>query len=98
MLLFKPQGQPPLVVHPGELHVVMPLKVAESGAELLLGDAELARRVADPRHMQPEIREARRRLSYAGLDIEGLAPGEWRPLSPRELERLRRSVRLPPRG
>jgi 16S rRNA U516 pseudouridylate synthase RsuA-like enzyme len=98
VLLFKPAGEPALVVHPGELHTIMPLKVAESGAEIMLADPELAQRVADPRHKKAEIREGRRRLSYCGLEVEGLAPGEWRPLSPKEIERLRRSVRLPPRG
>jgi 23S rRNA pseudouridine2605 synthase len=35
------------------------------------------------------------RPRYAGLTLEGLGPGEWREVSPSEVERLRRTV--PPR-
>jgi 16S rRNA U516 pseudouridylate synthase RsuA-like enzyme len=98
VLLFKPAGEPAAVIHPGTLHVVMPLRRIENGAELLLADEDLARRVADPKHPLPQVRDGHRRLSICGLEVDGLAPGEWRPLSPRELERLRRSVRLPPKA
>ena len=98
VLLYKPSGQLAEVVHPGLLHVVMPLKRVENGAELLLADEDVARRVADPRHPLPQVKDGFRRLSICGLEVDGLDPGEWRPLSPRELERLRRSVRLPPKG
>jgi 23S rRNA pseudouridine2605 synthase len=30
------------------------------------------------------------RSAYAGLTLEGLEPGDWRPLEPSEVERLRR--------
>ena len=30
-----------------------------------------------------------RRTRYAGLGVEGLEPGEWRELTPAEVERLR---------
>jgi 23S rRNA pseudouridine2605 synthase len=35
-----------------------------------------------------------RRSRYAGLDVRGLAPGEWRALRRDEVERLRRLVGL----
>ena len=35
-----------------------------------------------------------RRVRYAGLDLEGLAPGEWRELTPSEVADLRRAVGL----
>ena len=98
VLLHKPYGSPAAIVHPPELHVVMPLRLIERGAELLMADPELARRIADPRHPQQQLRDGRRRLSYAGLAVEDLEPGEWRPLGHKELERLRRSVHLPPRA
>ncbi len=97
VLLHKPRGADAVIVHPPGLHVVMPLKRIERGAELLLGDGDLARRVADPRHPQPQVRDGRFRQAYAGLDVADLAPGEWRPLGHKELERLRRGIRLPPR-
>ncbi len=33
------------------------------------------------------------RSRYAGLGVEALAPGEWRPLTPEEVERLRAATR-----
>ncbi|MGH3126282.1 MAG: pseudouridine synthase [Gaiellaceae bacterium] len=33
-----------------------------------------------------------RRVRYAGLDLEGLAPGEWRELRPSEVAELRKAV------
>jgi 16S rRNA U516 pseudouridylate synthase RsuA-like enzyme len=97
VLLHKPAGASAEIVHPPALHVVMPLRRIESGAELLLADEALARRIADPRHPQPQLRDGRMRVAYAGLGVDDLEPGEWRPLGHKELERLRRSVRLPPR-
>ncbi len=97
VLLHKPSGSPAEIVHPPELHVVMPLRRIERGVELLLADEELARRIANPRHPQPQLRDGRTRVAYAGLGVDDLEPGEWRPLGHKELERLRRSVRLPPR-
>ncbi len=35
------------------------------------------------------------RLSFAGLDVQGLAIGDWRPLSSRELSRLKRDYLTP---
>ena len=35
------------------------------------------------------------RSRYAGLTVEGLEPGEWRELTDREVELLRRSARPP---
>jgi 16S rRNA U516 pseudouridylate synthase RsuA-like enzyme len=97
VLLHKPAGASIALVHPPPLHAVRQLKRRESGVELLLADEALARRVGDPRFPQPEIWEGHMRTRYAGLDVGELAPGEWRPLARRELERLRRNVRLPPR-
>jgi len=37
------------------------------------------------------------RAAYAGLGLEGLEPGAWRELEPREVERLRRISRAPQR-
>ena len=98
ILLNKPYGSPATIVHPPELHVVMPLRLIERGAELLVSDPDLARRIANPKHPQAQLRDGRRRLAYAGLGVEDLEPGEWRPLGHKELERLRRSVHLPPRA
>lgn len=98
VLLHKPYGSPATIVHPPELHVVMPLRLIERGAELLVADPDLARRIANPKHPQAQLRDGRRRLAYAGLAVEDLEPGEWRPLGHKELERLRRSVHLPPRA
>ena len=97
VLLHKPAHAGAEIVHPPTLHVVMPLRRIESGAELLLADEALARRIANPRHPQPQLRDGRMRVAYAGLGVDDLEPGEWRPLGHKELERLRRSVRLPPR-
>jgi 16S rRNA U516 pseudouridylate synthase RsuA-like enzyme len=98
VLLHKPAQAGAEIVHPPTLHVVMPLRRIERGAELLLADEALARRIANPRHPQPQLRDGRLRVAYAGLAVDDLEPGEWRPLGHKELERLRRSVRLPPRG
>ena len=37
------------------------------------------------------------RPRYAGLTLDGLAPGEWRELTPGEVERLRAEARPPRR-
>jgi hypothetical protein len=34
-------------------------------------------------------------VAFAGLTIEGLRPGEWRPLTDRELSKLRRDFVTP---
>ena len=98
VLFHKPAHAGAEIVHPPTLHVVMPLRRIESGAELLLADEALARRIANPRHPQAQLRDGRVRVAYAGLAVDDLEPGEWRPLGHKELERLRRSVRLPPKG
>jgi 16S rRNA U516 pseudouridylate synthase RsuA-like enzyme len=98
VLLHKPAHAGAEIVHPPTLHVVMPLRRIESGAELLLADVARARRIANPRHPQAQLRDGRVRVAYAGLAVDDLEPGEWRPLGHKELERLRRSVRLPPKG
>ena len=98
VLLHKPAHAGAEIVHPPTLHVVMPLRRIESGAELLLADEALARRIANPRHPRAQLRDGRVRVAYAGLAVDDLEPGEWRPLGHKELERLRRSVRLPPKG
>jgi 16S rRNA U516 pseudouridylate synthase RsuA-like enzyme len=96
VLYHKPAGEAIEIVHPPGLEPVRQLKVAESGAELLLADHDLAVRVGDPAHPQPESWRGRHRRAYAGLAVDGLEPGAWRPLSPKELGRLRLAVRLPP--
>jgi 23S rRNA pseudouridine2605 synthase len=35
-----------------------------------------------------------RRVRYAGLDLEGLEPGEWRELTPGEVAALKAAVGL----
>ncbi len=96
VLYHKPAGEPTAIVHPPSLEPVRGLEIGESGAELLLADHDLAVRVGDPAHRQPESWQGRHRRSYAGLAVDGLEPGAWRPLSPKEISRLRLSVRLPP--
>jgi pseudouridine synthase len=36
-----------------------------------------------------------RRVQFAGLEVGHLRPGQWRPLRPGEVARLRRMVKLP---
>lgn len=85
------------VVHPGTLHAVLPLADTASGIELLLADEQLAQRLADPKFpLAAQMGPAQRRLRLGGIGLDDLAPGEWRPVAPRELQRLRRGVRLPP--
>ncbi len=84
------------IVHPGVLHAVLPLEEDASGLELLLADADLARRLSDPRFPLGEVRRGRQRTKLGGIDLGSLEPGEWRPLAPRELAKLRRGARLPP--
>ena len=85
------------IVHPGALYAVLPLDSDGSGIELLLADERLAQRLADPKFpLAAQMGPARRRLRLGGIGLEDLAPGEWRPISPRELQRLRRGARLPP--
>jgi 16S rRNA U516 pseudouridylate synthase RsuA-like enzyme len=87
------------LVHPGSLHPVLALPVSGGGLELLLADARLARRLSDARHpLKQRVDRDGIRTRLAGLDLEGLAVGAWRPVSPRELEKLRLSARLPPRA
>lgn len=85
------------VVHPGTLHPVLPLTPPASGIELLLADERLAQRLADPKFpLAAQMGPAQRRLRLGGIGLDELAPGEWRPIAPRELQRLRRGARLPP--
>ena len=96
--LHKPPGAPVRLVHPPGLHVAAPLADETSGVELLFGDERLARRLVDPRHPAPARWRDGVRTRLAGVDLGDLGVGEWRPLAPRELEALRRSVRLPPKA
>jgi hypothetical protein len=98
-VLNRRPNQPIRLVHPGELHPVLGRSEVGGGLEVLLADAALAERLANPAFPLAE------RISCSGLrtrlgDIElgDLEPGAWRPLAPRELERLRRGARLPPRA
>lgn len=86
------------IVHPGVLHPVLPRREG-SGLELLLADAGLAQRLADPRHPLAErIARDGVRTRLGSVSLGDLAPGAWRPVAPRELEALRRGARLPPRA
>ncbi len=97
VVLHRPPGGSLDVVHPADLVPVLPLPAASGGLELLLVDDRLARRVADPAFPRPERWSEGRRVGLAGILLGPLEEGAWRPLAPRELEGLRRSVRLPPR-
>lgn len=94
--LHKPARGPARLVHPPDLYVAVPLPHEAAGLELLFGDERLAARLADPRHPAPALWRGTVRTRLAGIDLGELGPGEWRPLAPRELEGLRRSLRLPP--
>ena len=97
--LHRPPAAPLLLVHPPGLVPVRPEAGPGGGLELLLGDRALAGRVGDPRHPPRERRDgAGRRTRLASVELGPLEPGAWRPLAPRELEALRRAVRLPSRG
>ena len=96
VVLHKPAGAPVRLVHPDGLHVAVPLLEEVGGLELLFGDEQLALRLADPRHPAPARWRDGTRIRLAGVDLGELGVGEWRPLAPRELQALRRSVRLPP--
>ncbi len=98
-VLHRTPGAPLVLVHPGTLHPVLPLPVSGGGLELLLADPKLARRLSDARHpLKQRLDRDGIRTRLAGLDLEGLAVGAWRPISPRELEKLRLAARLPPRA
>lgn len=98
-VLHRAPGAPLEIVHPGQLHPVLPLPASGGGLELLLADPRLARRLSDSRHpAKQRVDRDGIRTRLAGLDLEGLAVGAWRPVSPRELEKLRLSARLPPRA
>jgi len=98
-VLHRAPGTALALVHPGTLHPVLPLPLAGGGLELLLADPKLARRLSDSRHpVKQRVDRDGIRTRLAGLDLEGLAVGAWRPVSPRELEKLRLSARLPPRA
>jgi hypothetical protein len=69
------------------------------GLELLLADAKLAARLSDPSFPLAErIDRNGNRNRLGGIELGELEPGAWRPLAPRELERLRRGAGLPPRA
>ena len=99
VVLHRAPGSVLQLVHPGTLHPVLPLPREGGGLELLLADPKLARRLSDARHpLKQRVDRDGVRTRLAGLDLEGLAVGAWRPVSPRELEKLRLSARLPPRA
>jgi 16S rRNA U516 pseudouridylate synthase RsuA-like enzyme len=86
-VLHRPTSAPISLVHPGTLHPVLGRDGNGAGLELLLADAALALRLANPAFPLSER-----------IELGDLAPGCWRPVTPRELERLRRGARLPPRA
>lgn len=97
-VLHRAPGAALAIVHPGRLHPVLPLPEAGGGLELLLADRALALRLSEARHpLAQRVDRDGIRTRLAGFDLEGLAVGAWRPISPRELEKLRLSVRLPPK-
>jgi hypothetical protein len=95
-VLHRPPGAPIAFAHPGPLHAVLPIPDERGGLEVLLADAELAQRLADPRHPLAERWRGDRRVRLGAIDLGDLPVGAWRPLSPREIARLRLGARLPP--
>ena len=98
-VLNREAGQAIALVHPGVLHPVLSREGRGGGLELLLADAKLAARLSDPSFPLAErIDRNGNRNRLGGIELGELEPGAWRPLAPRELERLRRGARLPPRA
>lgn len=98
-VLYRRPNQPIALVHPGELHPVLARGEVGAGLELLLADAGLAERLANPAFPLAErITGSGLRTRLGDLELGELEPGAWRPVTPRELERLRRGARLPPRA
>ena len=75
----------------------MPLRLIERGAELLMADPSWPAASPTRGTRSRSCATAAGGCAYAGLAVEDLEPGEWRPLGHKELERLRRNVHLPPR-
>lgn len=98
-VLHRGHGQRIDLVHPGELHAVLGRSGTGSGLELLLADAALAERLANPAFpLSERVTRDGVRTRLGDVELGELEPGAWRPLAPRELERLRRGARLPPRA
>ena len=98
-VLHRPPNQPITLVHPGTLHPVLGRSEVGAGLELLLADAGLAERLANPAFPLPErVTDTGLRTRLGDIELGELEPGAWRPVAPRELERLRRGARLPPRA
>ena len=98
-MLYRRPNQPIALVHPGVLHPVLGRGEVGAGLELLLADAGLADRLANPAFpLSERITCSGLRTRLGDLELGELEPGAWRPVTPRELERLRRGARLPPRA
>jgi 16S rRNA U516 pseudouridylate synthase RsuA-like enzyme len=99
VVLHRRPNQPIQLVHPGTLHPVLGRSEVGAGLELLLADASLAERLANPAFPLAErITCSGLRTRLGDIELGDLEPGAWRPVAPRELERLRRGARLPPRA
>jgi hypothetical protein len=91
------RGAPLAFVHPPGLHGVEP-ETPTGGLELLLADDALARRLSDSRFpLRERYDRTERRVAFGPVELADLPEGAWRPLAPREIERLRRGARLPSR-
>lgn len=98
-VLNRAPGQAIELVHPGLLHPVLSRSGMGAGLELLLADAAVAKRLSDPTFpLSQRVTREGLRNRLGDIDLGELEPGAWRPVSPRELERLRRGARLPPRA
>lgn len=98
-VLYRRPNQPIALVHPGVLYPVLGRGEVGAGLELLLADAGLADRLANPAFpLSERITCSGLRTRLGDLELGELEPGAWRPVTPRELERLRRGARLPPRA
>lgn len=99
VLLFRPAAEEIGLVHPGVLVAVLPSAGVLGGAELLFADQSFADRLADPRFpLTAHYNESGQRIRLGGIALDDLEPGQWRPLAPREIAKLRRGARLPPRA
>ncbi len=97
VVYYRGRGAALAIVHPGTLYPVLPLPSEADGIEILLADEKLALRLGNPRFpLAAQMGAGGRRLRLGGIGLDELQPGDWRPLSPRELARLRRGARLPP--
>ena len=90
-LLHKPAGAPRSSSTRRALHVVMPLRADRARRPSCCWRTSRWRAGSRTRATRRRsCATAGRGVAYAGLGVDDLEPGEWRPLGHKELERLRR--------